>query len=175
VAIALLYWFADGIAHFYVYERENFVEVLLPSNKYVLWSRLPMVCIIIVFGILTQIVVNKLYESSNRYQALFNETPNAILLAHELTQPLTVVHLSIENALDELDKITCPETVNNKLLRSTGELSNIKAIIDRFRNFARRFAEPSVSEVYLQDIGKQIIDLLSRVTIAEDRAMGFCC
>jgi PAS domain S-box-containing protein len=40
------------------------------------------------------------------------------VVAHELTQPLTVIHLSIENVLDELEGTTCPETVSNKLHRS---------------------------------------------------------
>ena len=83
-------------------------------------------------------------------------------VAHELTQPLTVIHLSIENALDELEGTICPETVNDKLRRSIAELSNITTIIDRFRSFARRSADPSISEVDLQAVGVRIVNLLSR-------------
>lgn len=83
-------------------------------------------------------------------------------VAHELTQPLTVIRLSIDNALDELEKTLCPEAVNEKLQRSIAELSNISKILDRIRNFARKSAETSISEVDLQTIGEQIIKLLSR-------------
>jgi signal transduction histidine kinase len=83
-------------------------------------------------------------------------------IAHELTQPLTVIHLSIENALDELERIFCPDTVNDKLRRSISELSNITTIVDRFRSFARRSVEPSISEVDLQAVGERIVNLLNR-------------
>jgi signal transduction histidine kinase len=83
-------------------------------------------------------------------------------VAHELTQPLTVIHLSIENALDELERIFCPDTVNDKLRRSIAELSNITTIVDRIRNFARRSVEPSISTIDLQVVGERIVNLLNR-------------
>jgi PAS domain S-box-containing protein len=83
-------------------------------------------------------------------------------VAHELTQPLTVIQLSIENALDELEGTCCPKTVNNKLRTSIAEISSITAIAERFRGFARRSVEPSIGEVDLQAIGERIVDLLSR-------------
>ena len=86
-------------------------------------------------------------------------------VAHELTQPLTVIQLSIENALDELEGTSYPEPVNNKLRRSIAELSNINVIIDRFRNFARRSIESSISEVDLQAVGERIVNLLNRAAL----------
>jgi PAS domain S-box-containing protein len=87
------------------------------------------------------------------------------VVAHELTQPLTVIHLSIENVLDELEGTTCPETVSNKLHRSIIELSNITTIIERFRSFARRSVEPSISEVDLQVVGERMLNLLNRMAL----------
>jgi len=82
-------------------------------------------------------------------------------VAHELTQPLTVIHLSIENALEKLEATSSPETVTKRLKDSLTEISNITSIVDRFRNFARRSSEEIVSEIDLKAIAKRIVKLLN--------------
>jgi PAS domain S-box-containing protein len=80
--------------------------------------------------------------------------------AHEITQPLTVLQLSLQNAMDELDATSCPDTVIEKLRESFSEALIISSIIDRFRGFARRSSHPTVGEVDLQAVAERIIDLL---------------
>ena len=82
-------------------------------------------------------------------------------VAHELTQPLTVIHLSIENALEKLEATSSPETVTRKLKDSLTEISNITSIVDRFRNFARKSSEEIVGEIDLKAIAKRIVKLLN--------------
>jgi signal transduction histidine kinase len=81
-------------------------------------------------------------------------------LAHELTQPLTVISLSIENSLAELEKTSCPDTVVEDLKEGLSEVSSIASIVNRFRNFARRSSEIKVAEVDLKAIAERIVELL---------------
>jgi len=82
-------------------------------------------------------------------------------VAHELTQPLTVIRLSIENALTKLEATSSPETVTRKLKDSLTEVSNITSIVERFRNFARRSSEEIVGEIDLKAVGERIVKLLN--------------
>ncbi|MCH8120946.1 MAG: PAS domain-containing protein [Planctomycetes bacterium] len=82
-------------------------------------------------------------------------------VAHELAQPLTVIRLSIENALAKLEATSSPETVTRKLKDSLTEISNITSIVDRFRNFARRSSEEIIGEIELKAIAKRIVKLLN--------------
>ena len=82
-------------------------------------------------------------------------------VAHELTQPLTVIRLSIENALTELEATSSPETVTRRLKDSLTEFSNITSIVERFRNYARRSSEEIVKEVELEAVAEKIVKLLN--------------
>ena len=82
-------------------------------------------------------------------------------VAHQLTQPLTVVRLSIDNALDELEASSSSETVIRRLRDSVTQVSNITSIIERFRNFARKSSGRTVAEVNLKIVAVRIARLLS--------------
>jgi len=82
-------------------------------------------------------------------------------IAHQLTQPLTVIRLSIDNALDELDASSASQTVIRRLKDSVTQVSNITSIIERFRNFARKSSGRTVSEVSLKAVAIRIAGLLS--------------
>lgn len=92
-------------------------------------------------------------------------------LAHELTQPLTVVRLSIENSLADLTTASCPASATEGLKDSLAEISHTVSIIDRLRNFARKSSKEDVSEVDLKAVADRIVMLLNasaqraRVTI----------
>ncbi len=81
-------------------------------------------------------------------------------LAHELTQPLTVIGLSIGNSLAELEKRSCPDTVVEDLKEGLSEVSSITLMVDRFRNFARMSAKRAVSEVDFKAVAERIVKLL---------------
>ncbi len=83
-------------------------------------------------------------------------------LAHELTQPLTVITLSIEDSLAELGKTSCPQTVTEGLQDGLSEVSNVTAIIERFRNFARKSSEKTIDRVELGVVAKRIAKLLNK-------------
>jgi signal transduction histidine kinase len=81
-------------------------------------------------------------------------------VAHELTRPLTVIRLSIENSLAELDTISYPSTIEEDLKKSLSEISNVISIVDKFHNFARSSSETTVVEVVLKATAERIMDLL---------------
>jgi len=82
-------------------------------------------------------------------------------VAHELTQPLTVIALSIENSLAELEKVSCPSTVLKDLKEGQSEVSNITSVVNRFRNFARMSTKKTVSEVDFKAVTERIVKLLN--------------
>jgi len=81
-------------------------------------------------------------------------------LAHELTQPLTVIRLSIQNSLKDLEKAACPPRVLEDLKDGLMEVSSVTAIAERFRNFARRSAERVTTKVPVQEVVERVLDLL---------------
>jgi PAS domain S-box-containing protein len=83
-------------------------------------------------------------------------------VAHELTQPLTVVRLTLDNLLDDLKAASSPETITTKIEDSLAEISNITSIIDRFRSFARKSSEASVARVNLETVARRITQLLDQ-------------
>ncbi|MHC4322942.1 MAG: PAS domain-containing sensor histidine kinase, partial [Planctomycetota bacterium] len=82
-------------------------------------------------------------------------------VAHQLTQPLTVIRLSMDNALDELEATSSSEVVIRRLKDSIAQISNITSIINRFRNFARKSSGSTVAEVDLKAVAVKIAELLS--------------
>lgn len=82
-------------------------------------------------------------------------------IAHQLTQPLTVIRLSLDNALDELEESSSSRSVIRRLRESVTQVSNITSIIERFRNFARKSSGRTVAEVNLKLVAIRITSLLS--------------
>ena len=81
-------------------------------------------------------------------------------VAHELTQPLTVIRLSVENSLAELEKVSRPANVIEDLKDVLAEVSHVTSIVDRFRNFARESPEKVVRELDLKTVAERIVKLL---------------
>jgi len=101
-------------------------------------------------------------EKMTRAEQLASLGTLSATLAHELTQPLTVIGLSIEDALAELEGISCPEAVGEGLRDSLSEVSNVTAIVERFRSFARKSSGKTVEKVGLRIVGERIIKLLKK-------------
>ena len=104
--------------------------------------------------------LSKYREKMARAEQLASLGILSATVAHELTQPLTVLHLLIENALEKLEITSSPETVTEKLKDSLDEISIITSTIERFRDFARRSSEQIFQEVDLEAVGKRIVKLL---------------
>jgi len=85
-------------------------------------------------------------------------------LAHELTQPLTVIQLSIQNALKGLEGTSSPKAVREDLHDSLEEISNATAIIERFRSFVRQPSKEAVTNVAVHKVAQRILRLLEEST-----------
>jgi PAS domain S-box-containing protein len=83
-------------------------------------------------------------------------------LAHELTQPLTVIRLSIENSLEDLKPTSCCKTVKDALKDALNEVINATSVVDRFRNYARQSSRRNLCETNLGAIAGRIIQLLGK-------------
>jgi two-component system cell cycle sensor histidine kinase/response regulator CckA len=87
-------------------------------------------------------------------------------IAHQLTQPLTVIRLSIDNALDELEASSSSQKVIKRLKDSVTQISNITSIIENFRNFARKSSGKTVAEVNIKAVVIRIARLLSQSALS---------
>ncbi len=83
-------------------------------------------------------------------------------IAHELTQPLTTIRLSIENSLVDLERTSSPPDAIEGLKDSLDEISNVVSIVDRLRSFARESSEKTISEVELKVVAERVAHLLRR-------------
>ncbi|MCP4263596.1 MAG: PAS domain S-box protein, partial [Planctomycetes bacterium] len=99
-------------------------------------------------------------ERMTRTEKLASVGTLSATLAHELTQPLTVIRLSIQNSLADLKTISCPSTVVEDLKKGLSEISNFISIINKFRNFARISPEKNTKKVDLREIAERIMELL---------------
>ncbi|MEE9371309.1 MAG: PAS domain S-box protein, partial [Sedimentisphaerales bacterium] len=100
-------------------------------------------------------------EKMTRAEQLASVGTLSATLAHELTQPLTVIRLSIENLLEELKTASCPESVTEQLTDSLTGIVDAAAIVDRFRDFARKSSEKTLGKVELKAIVEKIVELLN--------------
>ena len=83
-------------------------------------------------------------------------------VAHELTQPLTTIRLSIENSLAQLETTSCPADIVEELHDGLEGVSDAVEIIDRIRNFARQSSEKAITEVKLSEVAERIVRLLDK-------------
>lgn len=83
-------------------------------------------------------------------------------VAHEMTQPLTVIRLSIENSLEGLEPTSCCPAVKDALKDALNEVVNATSVVDRFRNYARQSTRKPLCETNLGTVASRIIQLLSK-------------
>jgi C4-dicarboxylate-specific signal transduction histidine kinase len=81
-------------------------------------------------------------------------------LSHELTQPLTVIRLSIQNSLEDLMAVSGPERVIEDLKDGLTEIASVTAIAERFRSFARRSSEKVARDICVEDTARKVMELL---------------
>ncbi len=83
-------------------------------------------------------------------------------VAHELTQPLTTIRLSIENSLAQLEATSCPGDILEELKDGLEGVSDAVSVVDRVRNFARQSSEKAITEVNLREVAERIARLLNK-------------
>jgi PAS domain S-box-containing protein len=82
-------------------------------------------------------------------------------VVHQLTQPLTVIRLSLDNVLDELERTSGSSSVLRKLRDSIEQVSNITTIINRFRSFARQTSDTDIGQANVHDVAVRVARLLA--------------
>lgn len=84
-------------------------------------------------------------------------------MAHELTQLLTIISLSLEDILDELEAAILPlESTVGDLKDVLVQLSHLTKMIHRFRNLARKEPEKIVNSINLKLVAEKIVTILSK-------------
>jgi len=104
--------------------------------------------------------INKYREDMVQAEELATVGTLSATLAHELTQPLTVLSLSIGNSLAELETMSCPGSVVENLKEGLSEITIMTSMINRFRNFAKMSLKSTVSKVDLKAVAERIVELL---------------
>ena len=82
------------------------------------------------------------------------------MLSHEMMQPLTVIRLSIQNAMKTLEGTASPPTVLEDLKDGLNEIATVAAIVDRFRTFAHRASDETIDETFLSVLARRVMRLL---------------
>ncbi|MCU0914551.1 MAG: PAS domain-containing protein [Planctomycetes bacterium] len=97
------------------------------------------------------------------------------MLSHALTQPLTVIRLSVQNAMTTLAGAAPPPTVLEDLRDGLAEISTMATIIRRFRDFTGGTLDRTPDRVALDAVADKIIHLLedsaraARITLRVER------
>lgn len=96
------------------------------------------------------------------------------MVAHELTQPLTVLRLSLQNALAVIETGSPVSAVIEDLENSLEETSTMADIVERFRGFARASSPGRQFDVDLSAIARHIIDLTAEAAMRARVSVALC-
>jgi histidine kinase len=105
--------------------------------------------------------LDKYREKMTRTEQLASVGTLSAITAHELTQPLTVIRLLIENALKKMRTSSSQELVEEKLKESLTAVTNITAVVNRLRSFARKSSGKISMEIDLENIAMQILNIFN--------------
>jgi PAS domain S-box-containing protein len=81
-------------------------------------------------------------------------------IAHELTQPLTVSRLALQEALAELELAGCSPEAMEALRESLDGIADAASRVERFRNFARRSSKEAPTSVHIGKVVSRTVKLL---------------
>jgi PAS domain S-box-containing protein len=86
------------------------------------------------------------------------------MLAHELTQPLTVLRLSIDNSLRALQATSCTnvEMLVEELQAGLRAVQQVVSVTSQIRDFSRRSPECAIETVDLHAVARNVARLLDR-------------
>jgi PAS domain S-box-containing protein len=82
------------------------------------------------------------------------------MLSHEMTQPLMVIRLSIQNAVKALEDASCGPTVPEDLRDALAGVAHATAIVERFRDFAGKMSQGTTGTVSLPTAARRVVQLL---------------
>jgi len=111
-------------------------------------------------------------EKMSRAEQLASLGALSATIAHEMTQPLTVSRLSLEEAMAELKDTGASATVMESLKECLEGIADAAGRVEQFRNFARQSSRETPSQVQLQNIVTRTIRLLEGK--ARERRVSLC-
>jgi PAS domain S-box-containing protein len=111
-------------------------------------------------------------ENMQRIERLTSLGMISATLAHELAQPLSVAQLTTQNALAELEKLTCPDIVKHDLQAGLAACARIGEIIGRFRDLARPPGRAKKTEVHILQVAEKTFRLLEQSAKQARVALG---
>lgn len=98
-------------------------------------------------------------EQMTRADRLASLGTMSAMVAHELTQPLTVMRLSIQNALEAIKTGVAASAVAEDIEGCVEEVATMTGIVERFRGFARASSPGQRFDVDLCAIARHMVDL----------------
>ncbi len=98
-------------------------------------------------------------EQMTRADRLASLGTMSAMVAHELTQPLTVLRLSLQNVLEAIETGDASAPVIEDLESCVEEVATMTGIIERFRGFARASSPSRQFDVDLAVIAQHMVDL----------------
>lgn len=108
----------------------------------------------------TEEKLRRFHAHAARTEWLASLGARSAALAHELTQPLTVVHLSLDDALDKLKAASSHmESAVSELAEALSQVPNIKSIVRGFRGLAASPSDKAVGEVDVCTVAERIVKL----------------
>lgn len=119
-----------------------------------------------------QVELETLRERMMRAEQLASLGTISATLAHELTQPLTVIRLSIQNSLKELETDAGGAMALDDLHDGLEAVSHATTIVERFRNFARRSSEKLTGKIALSYVVQRVVRLLEESARRSNVALG---
>jgi PAS domain S-box-containing protein len=101
-------------------------------------------------------------EKMTRAEQLASLGTLSATFAHELTQPLTVIRLSLQNAMKGFEGAGPSATVMDDLADALAEISHMTAIVERFRGFARKTSDKTLGPVDLSAAARRVLRLFDQ-------------
>ena len=85
------------------------------------------------------------------------------MLSHQLNEPLTVVRLALEDSLESLQFVSCPEAITQQLEAALRGTSKLASIAKQVKGFARHGVPRARSKVDLNAVANQIARLFEEL------------
>jgi len=98
-------------------------------------------------------------EQMTRADRLASLGAMSAMVAHELTQPLTVLRLSVQNALEAVRTEAAGALAAEDLEGTIDEIATMAEIIERFRGFARASSPGHERSVALSEVAGHVVRL----------------
>jgi len=101
------------------------------------------------------------YEKMRRAEQLASLGTISATIAHELSQPLTVIRLFLQQGLRTLKDNNGVDNIAEMINDCLDEITKAASTVDRFRRFARKASPVYVAEVDLVDVAERVAGLFS--------------